>query len=1180
MTRNAATAEPIDGDDGPDAELARVLDAFLADVEAGRPADPDRLLADHPSLADRLRGYLPLLGLADHLDGPLEDDEPGPIMLAGAAARASTRSEVGPRSSVLLADPPGDGDEPVVTRPAGPAAAIGRYQILGEIARGGMGAVFKARDADLGRDLAVKVLLETHRDDPDARRRFVEEAQIGGQLQHPGIVPVFELGDDADRRPFLAMTLVRGRTLAAMLAERTSPADDLTRSLTIFEQVAQTVAYAHARRVIHRDLKPGNVMVGAFGEVQVMDWGLAKVLPKGGVADERRAAGARESLVHTVRSGEGSATPSEAGSVLGTPAYMAPEQARGEVDRLDERADVFGLGAILCEILTGRAPYEGRTPGELRTAAARADLAGTRDRLASCGADEGLRSLALSCLAADPIARPHDAGAVARRVASYRAEIQDRLRAAELAQATAQARAREERTRLKLIVALAASVLLLVGLGGLWALAYQRQADEDSRRVAVALGRASPLLDSARDAWANRRDASGYDRAVQAAEALLTGRLPADLRRRVGGLAAGARAEAAAVAVDRTLLAELAALRTSALDLGLGEADRAYIRAFRKARLDLVARDPGDAIARLAARPRPVGAALAAHLDAWAGLRLKMKGEPERAARLLRAARAADPDPYRLRLRALLESGNLEARRDELARLVNDARSATLPAPDAVLLAAVLAGVGDVESAIEVLGRAVIDHPDDLWVNYDLATYLERRRPPSHEEALRYFTAARALWPESGHELGHLLDRMGRVGEARAIFLDLIGRQPDILGDMPCYGDLDRVGLPAASAALDREWAAARAEVARAPDDPTAYFRLGNISRVRGDRPGAGAAYRAAIGLKPDFLQAHFNLGVVLQDSGDAAGAAAEYRESIRLDPELAAAHNNLGNILRDAGDPAGAIAACRESIRLAPEFAGTHNNLGNALRDAGDLAGAAAEYREAIRLAPELPEAHCNLGVALGEQGRHVESLAEYRRGHDLGSKRPGWTHPSAEWVRRAEQMAALADRLPAVLRAEDRPADAAEGLDLALIAYRVRRYAAASRLFAESLTSRPDLAEDRRARHRYNAACSAALAAAGRGEEEPPPDPAAKAALRRRALGWLEAERAAWARVLESEPTRARPAVARTLRRWRADPDLATVRDGAALSGLAATERAEWQALWSGVAGLLAKAEGKSTP
>ena len=248
-----------------------------------------------------------------------------------------------------------------------------RYRLYGEIARGGMGAVLRGRDVDLGRDLAVKVLLEKYANRPDVARRFIEEAQIGGQLQHPGVVPVYDIGRFGDR-PFFTMKLVKGQTLAALLGERTDPAADRPRLLAISLQVAQTLAYAHAKGVIHRDLKPANIMVGAFGEVQVMDWGLAKVLAEGGIADEERAsrrtsrAGRRDDHSHRPQQRlVGSfGTDTEAGSILGTPAYMPPEQANGDIANLDRRADVFGLGAILCEILTGKPPYVGRSGEEVR----------------------------------------------------------------------------------------------------------------------------------------------------------------------------------------------------------------------------------------------------------------------------------------------------------------------------------------------------------------------------------------------------------------------------------------------------------------------------------------------------------------------------------------------------------------------------------------------------------------------------------------------------------------------------------------------------------------------------------------------------------------------------------------------------------------------------------------------
>jgi serine/threonine-protein kinase len=321
-------------------------------------------------------------------------------------------ASIGPVPRVLLRDTaPGEPPGPIVwPQGAGDDDRSIRYRIDGEIARGGMGAVLKGRDPDLGRDVALKVLRDDLRDDADLVRRFVEEAQIGGQLQHPGIVPIYELGTFADRRPFFAMKLVKGHTLAQLLEARNGPDDDRPRFLSIFEAIAQTVAFAHARGVIHRDLKPSNVMVGSFGEVQVMDSGLAKVLPRGGVVDDATAGKGQgppkgDTVIATARSGS-AAEHSQAGSILGTPAYMAPEQARGETEQLDERCDVFALGSILCEILTGGPAFLGRTTGEIQRKAALGDLADAYARLDASGADPELVDLVKSCLAREPADRP------------------------------------------------------------------------------------------------------------------------------------------------------------------------------------------------------------------------------------------------------------------------------------------------------------------------------------------------------------------------------------------------------------------------------------------------------------------------------------------------------------------------------------------------------------------------------------------------------------------------------------------------------------------------------------------------------------------------------------------------------------------------------------------------------
>ena len=377
-------------------------------------------------------------------------------------------------------------------KPAGETVADSpRYELLQEVGRGGAGLVFRGRDRVLGREVAVKVLREAYLDTPEVRRRFIEEARVGSQLQHPAIVPVYELGWFQDRRPYFTMKLVEGRTLAAMLKDRADPGQDLARLLGIFEQVCQAMAYAHARQVVHRDLKPANVMVGAFGEVQVMDWGFAKILgeeeaPVAALSPRADATDPVRPLPVSGRSGA-----SLSGVVMGTPAYMPPEQAQGQADLIDQRADVFALGAILCEILTGRPPYVGDAVDEVCRQAAVGDLTEAHARLDACGADEALRELAKRCLTAEREDRPAEAAAVTRDLAAYLASAQERLRQAQLERAAAEARMEEARAKAKaerrarrLTLALAAALLL--GTGVAFWLAAAAMAAKHAALAAVA----------------------------------------------------------------------------------------------------------------------------------------------------------------------------------------------------------------------------------------------------------------------------------------------------------------------------------------------------------------------------------------------------------------------------------------------------------------------------------------------------------------------------------------------------------------------------------------------------------------------------------------------------------------------------------------------------------------------
>lgn len=369
-----------------------------------------------------------------------------------------------PHDELAQASPGASATEPI-TAPAAPG-----YELLAEIGRGGMGVVYRARDTRLAREVAVKLLRDDFPADAAARERFIVESKITGQLQHPGIPAVHELSVAADGRPLLAMKLVQGSTLHDILQKRADPKQDRGRLIAIFEQVCQAVGYAHAHRVLHRDLKPGNIMVGAFGEVQVMDWGLAKLLPSDSIAsgeqDGADSLASNEGGQADTPMAHGSET--RTGAVLGTLAYMPPEQAGGLIHNLDARSDVFGLGAILCVILTGKPPYEAGDVQGLRLKAARGETDEAFARLDRCQAETDLVALCKRCLAAGQAKRPSDGGAVAREVAHIRQAAEERARQAEVQRAEAVVRENEERKRRRNAIRWAAALaaVLLLGIGG------------------------------------------------------------------------------------------------------------------------------------------------------------------------------------------------------------------------------------------------------------------------------------------------------------------------------------------------------------------------------------------------------------------------------------------------------------------------------------------------------------------------------------------------------------------------------------------------------------------------------------------------------------------------------------------------------------------------------------------
>ena len=780
------------------------------------------------------------------------------------------------------------------------------------------------------------------------------------------------------------------------------------------------MGYAHSQGIIHRDLKPANIMVGAFGEVQVMDWGLAKVMTPSaacGLADAEPRPNTNFITPST--------PPQEtaAGTVMGTSAYMAPEQARGEVDTLDARCDVFGLGGILCEILTGAPPFAEQTSMQNVVLAMLGDLSSVLGRLNACGADAELVDLAKSCLAADRDDRPAHGGVVAGAVAQYQAAMLERMQQAEIDKAAALVKIREERKRRRVSLALAAAVVLLIVGGSAGALWYQgERARQDADRlrhneekrlqdselslrreylnkavahaVADAEGRHKELLqrlanqvplnellsdiglwrhalsDAQAAALYARKLADGSPELVEPALAERLRTLEADLAGdekdwQFGKACDDARL-AAATNVDGTWDPQAAA--------------KMYAKIFAGAGLD-VRKGNADSIA-IQIKQSPIRLVLVAALAHWADVSRK---DIKLLAQLFAIANNVDADPWRTEYRNAKLSGK---KFQEVADKVD------LQKQSPQLLLSLAHGLGKADGA-KLLRLAQREHPRDFWILFGLGNL---STDASEREGC--YRAALAIRPLSGPahvNLGRALGDKKELGSAIWHYRKALDLNPKLV---------------------------------------EAHINLGTALNKKNEVDEAIRHYRTALDIDPNSAIAHSNLGVALHRKKDVEAAIKHYDKALEIDRENAAAHLNLSAALLGKKDADGAYKHCLKALKIDPHLAEAHVNLGRALEEKNDDAGAVRHFLKAIDIKPNLAEAHYNLGRALRRQKDVEGAIKYYRKTVDINPDNAHAQYGLGMALHEKKDEAGAVKHLSRAVDIDPDHADAHYGLGLALAA------------------------------------------------------------------------------------------------------------------------------------------------
>jgi tetratricopeptide (TPR) repeat protein/tRNA A-37 threonylcarbamoyl transferase component Bud32 len=832
-----------------------------------------------------------------------------------------------------------------------------RFRLLRPHARGGLGEVFVALDAELHREVALKQILDRHADDPGSRRRFVVEAEITGALEHPGVVPVYGLGTYAGGRPYYAMRFIRGDSLKEGIehfhGDETLQSHPGRRSLELrkllrrFLDVCNAVDYAHSRGVIHRDLKPANIVLGQHGETLVVDWGLAKVV---GQADPSSG----EQPIAPSSSGSSETLP---GSVLGTPAYMSPEQASGDLDRLGPRSDVYSLGATLYCLLIGRAPFEGGDVVAVLRQVRAGDFRAPREVDPSL--DKALEAVCLKAMATTTQDRYAGCRALAEDVERWAADEPVSAYHEPLAR-----RARRWAKRNRTIVATAV-VALLAGVVGLFA-------------VAVVQTQARTAL-----ADANTKVQARYELALEAIQAFHTGVSEDFLLKqnqfkaqRDGLLRSAAHfyGRLSALLDKGTDAASRRALADSNFELadltnkvGDKEAALSAHRAVLAARQALAA-EPGSGSGILV----DVGKSLAAmaEIHDLMGKTDEAVAGYRRSESLLAVPAASDPvvraalANCRSRLGYFLNRTGRNAEALAAFRLARAEQEVLAAGPDASIKAR-----RDLATTVELMAALLMESGKLTETETEFRTVLAIRQGLVHDNPA--VTEFRHDLQRIHNRLGVMFSQMGKRSEEEAEYRASLAILQKLADENPAVTEFRRTLAIGHNNLGLRLWRDARLSEAEAEFRTALAIRQELVH----DNPAA-IQYRHGLGLS------HQSLGLVLRDLARPAEAESQLRTAVALLQKLAddnpsvvefrshlgMAHRLLGGVLQATGTPSQAEAEFREALALEQKIA--DDNPTN------------------IMLRWDLGAAHTELGLQLARGKRFPEAFTALDTGRSIFQK------------------------------------------------------------------------------------------------------------------------------------------------------------------------------------------------